>query len=110
MDEYETMMLRDLPASLRGRSYLKHQPKKWAWMLESVKGITPQLPVARYRLPNKKECESAQSSINSTYKAAGGKRVRFLIAPAGYHYLTRTEPVASKDGEYFLYVKLEKDM
>ena len=104
MDEYETVLMKELPESLRLRGIGSgiHGVRKWKWLHDKIVKITPDLPVARFRMANKKDAQSAQSTINGT---TNGKKQ--VIPMSGYHFITRTEPVASKDGEYFLYVVLE---
>lgn len=103
MSEYETVLMHELPNSIRSRGGYGRTGSKWAWLHKKVMALREELPIARFRLPNKKECESAQCSITGSFSQ--GKR--YCSPPAGFKFFTRTEPVASKDGEYFLYIGIE---
>jgi hypothetical protein len=99
-DEYETVLLTQLPESIKWRGEQKQPRHKWLYNI--VEGLTPKLPICRVRLPNKTEAEAARSSVMHASKTG------LLPAPKGYKHYTRTEPVATRDGEYFIYIGIEE--
>jgi hypothetical protein len=84
----------EIPKPLRNRLY----GGKWAWLRELVSQMTVGGKVLRLRFPNEKEMRRGQSAFKMRHMSR--------LLHDGVMIITRSEPVDSRQGEYFLYAQL----
>jgi len=109
VDEFEMVLMKEFPASVTSHSNFGSHGSYRTKIYEKILTLTPELPIARFKFPNRRMTQSLQSSLNSTRETSDGKRTKVISAPTGYKYITRSEAVGERDGEWFLYVGLWKD-
>lgn len=80
------------------------QRGKWHELFERAENMKVD-QVIRVQLNNRKECTSAQASLQAGHSDKSHRNSTSL-RKLGYRFLTRTQPVnGSKDGQWYLYIK-----
>jgi hypothetical protein len=77
---------------------------KWRELYETAERMTVG-QVIRVEVNNQVEARSAQASLQGAHGKKDTDAVKETLRGRGYRFLTRTRPVGSKEGKWYLYVK-----